>query len=585
MFKHNNQLPLITFEADLSDKQRKALNKTKEHYFNELIYKSINEADYKILYSEKYSRPNAPINTVVSALIYKEIKGISYDELMENMLFDLRTKKALGIANLDEVPFSRATLFNFQNRLSDYQQETDINLIEQTFNKLTNKQIKALSLKTNIQRTDSLMISTNIARLSRIRILIEVLLRLYRKMSSDKLLEEKMNTLLSDYIKRGSEKYIYNICSNDFPHELNKLGEIYYQINQLLNSVENNIESKEYRNFNRVYEEQFVIVENTASPKPNEQLHSGMLQSPDDEEATYNKKRGEENIGYKINATETASPDNPLQLIDDIAVVPNNITDNQILEERIETIKEKTPDIEELHTDGGYASKPNDIKMEELGITQVTTAIKGRQSVVELTIEQTSQTPETYLVSCPSQQADSQPTKQRFKVRFNRDQCALCPLKEKCQIHKNNGRYYFKRTDYLKNKRDKNIKQIPKERRKIRPNIEATMKEIRGKSNGGKLKVRGLFKTTMYAFTIGIGINFGRIFRHISDIEGNSLFNKLFSVFMQKLLAYIFLLTKIFDEKVRINKNFKLPICGLFEQLFSFKKNIRLSEGLNLGGF
>lgn len=41
-------------------------------------------------------------------------------------------------------------------------------------------------------------------------------------------------------------------------------------------------------------------------------------------------------------------------------------------------------------------------------------------------------------------------------------------------------------------------------------------------SQGGKTKVRGQFKTSLFAFNTGIAINFGRIFRYIVEYE---LFN------------------------------------------------------------
>ena len=61
----------------------------------------------------------------------------------------------------------------------------------------------------------------------------------------------------------------------------------------------------------------------------------------------------------------------------------------------------------------------------------------------------------------------------------------------------------------------KGIKELPPERRKIRPNIEATVKEFtKAFNHKGKLKVRGFFKTSLYATASAIGINFGRIFRY-----------------------------------------------------------------------
>jgi len=77
--------------------------------------------------------------------------------------------------------------------------------------------------------------------------------------------------------------------------------------------------------------------------------------------------------------TETANPQNELNLLTDIAVKPNNTDDSDIMNDRIDTLKEKTPDLKELHTDGGYGSEDNDQKFEELGITHIQTAVRGRK--------------------------------------------------------------------------------------------------------------------------------------------------------------------------------------------------------------
>jgi hypothetical protein len=117
--------------------------------------------------------------------------------------------------------------------------------------------------------------------------------------------------------------------------------------------------------------------------------------------------------------------------------------------------------------------------IEGLKIAQITTAVRGRESEIVKKIEQISQGPDVYRVECPGQIATSVPTKQRYKVRFDTNTCKDCPLKENCQIFKNKGRYYFGHEDYLLGKRNSNISNIPRERRKIRPNVEALMKEFK----------------------------------------------------------------------------------------------------------
>jgi len=100
MFKANNQPGLFSFESELGKKQRDMLEGSKEKWFYHLILRNINEMDFAALYSDKASRPNAPVNILVCALILKELRGISYDELMESVMFDLRFKTALGLSSI-----------------------------------------------------------------------------------------------------------------------------------------------------------------------------------------------------------------------------------------------------------------------------------------------------------------------------------------------------------------------------------------------------------------------------------------------------------------------------------------------------
>ncbi len=515
MFKTNNQPGLFSFEDELNKRQRDLLKSSKEKWFYHLILRNINEMDFRALYSDKASRPNAPVNILVSALILKEFKGLSYDELMESVMFDLRFKTALGLSDIGEVPFSRATLFNFQNRILDYQQQTGLNLIERVFDNLSADQIKKLSVKADIQRSDSTMVSSNIKKYSRLQLLIEVLTRL------DRILEEEDRQFIAEqlqpYLKNGTDKYIYGLKANQLPHELENLGKVYYRVFEWMSRKEQYHDKQEFINFSRAYKEHFVVVESDVSPKPTEELTSSMLQSPDDPDATYRKKNGQHSKGFTINGTETANPENPVQLITDISVNPNNIDDSQILNDRVDKIKEKTPEINEMHTDGGYGSQESDKKFEELEITHITTAVRGRESEIEKKIEQISGSPDVYTVECPFQKLQSSPTKKRHKVRFDMNICRECPLNDRCQIFKNKGRYYFTHEDYLQNRRNRNIMNIPEERRKIRPNVEALMNEFKIRTPGGKLKVRGLFKATLFAFNSGIAINFGRIYRFIAQ--------------------------------------------------------------------
>ena len=69
---------------------------------------------------------------------------------------------------------------------------------------------------------------------------------------------------------------------------------------------------------------------------------------------------------------------------------------------------------------------------------------------------------------------------------------------------------------------------------KLRPNIEATMQEFKTKTKNGKLKVRGVFKASLFAYSMGISINFGRIYRFLVEKGIN------FIDILEKLGIYLF---------------------------------------------
>jgi Transposase DDE domain len=192
-----------------------------------------------------------------------------------------------------------------------------------------------------------------------------------------------------------------------------------------------------------------------------------------------------------------------------------------ILNDRLDRIKKKTPDLNELHTDGAYGSEQNDKDMEQLGITHVQTAVRGCKAGVAIEIEELCD--DQYIVHCPHQSVRTQKTKKYYKACFDPAVCKQCSLAGRCSVKKTvAGRvYYFDRADYLKNKRNRNIKTLPPERRKLRPNVEATVKEFTKPFNHkGKLKIRGKFKTMLYAFSMGIAINFGRVWRYRAENPG-----------------------------------------------------------------
>jgi len=622
MFVRNTthfQTSFLSFNSLLSPKQNKELLQSKEYNFYKLVFCKIDESIFKPLYSDVLSRPNAAVNCLMAALILKEFYDWSYEELMNNISYNLLTKTALGLGKIEEIPFCYATIFNFQNRLDAYQTEHDKDLFEEVFNKLTRDEISRLGIKTDIQRSDSTLIGANIQKFNRLQLIIEVLKRFYRHLTEEQ--KNQFKSLLSPYLENTSENYIYSLKSSDLPQQFTKIGQIY---KQLLDQKCFDPKQQSYVNLKRVYQEHFIEVDNQLQCRENKDLKSSNLQSPDDVKATYRKKDDQQSIGRIINVFETCNPQNPLQLITDICVHPNNVDDSTILNQRIDTVKEKTPDLNELHTDGGYGSQPNDLKLADLTINHIPTAVRGRQTEIEIIIESVQNMDSTnnqeietvvrpiqsqdmqhltqeekaletvqnqniiihaeitdtatksqsiinapqdvasdigcnYRVSCPGQQVISNPTSKHNKAKFNTDICTSCTLKDSCPIFKKNGTYYFKEQDILTNKRKRAIFKIPPERRKLRPNVESTIYSFKRNRRNDKLKVRGTFKTKVYATCKAISTNFGRIYRYqLEEMSISSTFLAVFTfiaTFFRRNLRKFNSTTKFFAKQL-------YKVCG-----------------------
>ena len=72
---------------NLTEREQKVVLGSWAKPFSEIIFPSIREEDFAVLYSDnKATRPNTPINIVIGAMIIKEIVGMSDVEVLEKLV-------------------------------------------------------------------------------------------------------------------------------------------------------------------------------------------------------------------------------------------------------------------------------------------------------------------------------------------------------------------------------------------------------------------------------------------------------------------------------------------------------------------
>ena len=122
-FKTNDCQQLASHDSlrNLTERERKALEKSWAKIFADEIFPAIDEKRFSVLYSDKASRPNTPVNVIIGALIIKELFDYSDDEIVENLMFDFHLQYALHTTSFAEQPISDKTLSRFRKRCYDYE--------------------------------------------------------------------------------------------------------------------------------------------------------------------------------------------------------------------------------------------------------------------------------------------------------------------------------------------------------------------------------------------------------------------------------------------------------------------------------
>lgn len=79
------------------------------------------EKSFSVLYSDKASRPNTPVNAIVGVIIIKALFDYSDDVKVENLILDFQIQYALHTTSFEEQLLSDKILSHFCNRCYDYE--------------------------------------------------------------------------------------------------------------------------------------------------------------------------------------------------------------------------------------------------------------------------------------------------------------------------------------------------------------------------------------------------------------------------------------------------------------------------------
>jgi hypothetical protein len=371
--KRHLQPHLFSDLDNLLQKQRRRLEESWAGTYRREFHSRLDERPFAVLYKDVPSRPNTPVNRLIDFEVLKAGFGWSDAETYDHFVFDLQVRYAVGLDNLGEGEFDLRTVYNFRLAVCKHRQETGENLVDQAFAQVTDEQCQAFELKTHHLRIDSTQVASNIRRMTRLQLLVEVLQRVHRMLSPAD--QARYAEAFAPYLKGTSGQYVYHIRGQDTAPHMQRVGEFMYRLVTELACAY--AEDPAYQTLQRVFCEQYTVAESTVQAKPGKEISPSSLRSPDDPDATFRRKGDREYEGYVTSVTETAAADNPFQLVVKVQTTPNNIEDAVLLAEALPELKERTG-VEVVYNDGGFCGPAVDAVLREQQVIQVPTELRGR---------------------------------------------------------------------------------------------------------------------------------------------------------------------------------------------------------------
>lgn len=433
-FKENayQQISFTDSFSGLTAREQKALERSWAKTFADEIFPAIDENRFSVLYSDKASRPNTPVNVIVGALIIKELFDYSDDEMVENLMLDFRVQYALHTTSFAEQPLSDKTLSRFRKRCYEYETLYNKDLYHDCVKGLSASIAKLMGISGKVRRMDSMMIESNIRKLSRMELIYTCISKLAVY------IDKKDDSALTDDLKHYTD-----------PNDFNRV--IYHQrgtdaddrMEQLLTDADKLLvlceaeyhDSTEYELFVRCLSEQTIVENGTRRLRTKEDggMKSSMLQNPSDPEATFRSKAGKEHRGYVANLEESVGDNG--SVVTEYQYEQNTHSDSQFIQEHLEQM-DKQEEQTVIVADGAYSGTENVQLAADKNVELITTSLTGKPAP-DILADFEFNEEGTKVLRCPAGHAPKSCSfmkqSNQCAVSFLHDQCAGCPYQDQCK--------------------------------------------------------------------------------------------------------------------------------------------------------
>jgi hypothetical protein len=543
MFKRREaQTSLFSSSHFLPDEKRERLERDWPGQFRRSALPLIDEEAFRDLYHDWNGRPNKPVQTVIGALLLKEMSDLTDAEALGALDYDLRWHVALDLEP-EEAHCCQKTLHNFRAKLAASEKGRLL------FEDMTARIIEALGVSTGRQRLDSTHIMSNVATLTRLGLFCEtarVFLKELKKKSKKKF-DGVPEGLRGRYLRDDGESSSYDDArSSEGRRRLAVCARDVWRLVDRFRGEEGVEALHSYGLLARLLKEQCDVVEEPQGAaegdadvndppapvvvKPAKEVKSDSLQTPHDASVTYSGRKGK---GQEVQVAETCGNHDKPEMITYAEQTRSCDSDEKAAVPAVENLAGRNIGPKELLTDTNYGSTENAIECEKRG-TELVAPVPGPK-VDEAPAEagERSITKADFDVDpkgerkarCPAgREATSEkrdPETGRVRVFFDGKACGACPHQDHCPAKPlRDGRRVLRTTVHgavLARRRRYEKTGEFKKRYAERAGIEATNSELKRRHGLGRLRIRGFLRVRLAVHLKAAACNVKRMVKHLVE--------------------------------------------------------------------
>jgi len=503
----------------LGPKRRKLLEESWAGLFRKDILNELPVNQIAKSFSEDEGRPTKEIYTALGVSLLQQMQDLTDDETVSQLAFNEQWHYALDISDESDTAkyLCHKTLWNIRQLVTDQDLDTVM------FQKVTDKLADIFPVDSSKQRLDSVHIHSNMRHMGRIRIISDTIHKFLvnLKRQHQEIFESLPKELVDTYLSEKALSCFSMVKPSDSQKKLDIVCRELFNLVQQMNAHPEVTDMSSFKLLQRVLKEQCTVKEAMDDQpaevvvKPAKEISSDSLQNPSDPEAGYDGHKGQ---GYQAQIMETYVEKEPdeeqekaLRLITYVAVESACAHDVHALIPSLEAVKERDLLPVQVLADSLYGSDDNLNQAKEMGVDVISPAM-GSYREDRIPLSDFIFTGQGEVAHCPQGQDPEKirRKKDRFRVAFDSNHCALCPLVDRCPARPGKKHHYLG-YDYkafrLAQRRHQEETATFKNRYRYRSGVEGTISTLDRKTGIKHLRVRG-FKAVRYCVNLkAAGIN------------------------------------------------------------------------------